>query len=105
MSRYIDADKLYELIRTNDYRLATINGSIDYGMFTVGIKQAIDEIPTDDVVEVVRCKDCENCLCINDRYMCKRNAIYNDSYKEFYGLCAVAKEHFCSYGERRKDEE
>lgn len=52
MSRYIDADKLYELIRTNDYRLATINGSIDYGMFTVGIKQAIDEIPTADVTEV-----------------------------------------------------
>ena len=52
MSRYIDADKLYELIRTNDYRLATINGSIDYGMFTIGIKQAIDEIPTADVAEV-----------------------------------------------------
>ena len=52
MSRYIDADKLYELIRTNDYRLATINGSIDYGMFTIGIKQAIDEIPTADVTEV-----------------------------------------------------
>lgn len=104
MSKYIDFDKLYELIRTNDYRLATINGSIDCGMFTVGIKQAIDEIPIDDVVEVVRCKDCENCICINDRYMCKRNAIYNDSCKEFYGLCAVAKEHFCSYGER-KDEE
>ena len=52
MSRYIDADKLYELIRTNDYRLATINGSIDYGMFTVGIKQAIDETPTADVAEV-----------------------------------------------------
>ena len=52
MNRYIDADKLYELIRTNDYRLATKNGSIDYGMFTVGIKQAIDKMPTADVKEV-----------------------------------------------------
>ena len=52
MSKYIDADKLYELIRTNDYKLATKNGSIDYGMFTAGIKQAIDEMPTADVVEV-----------------------------------------------------
>lgn len=60
MSRYIDADKLYELIRTNDYKLATKNGSIDYGMFTVGIKQAIDEQPTADVAEVVRCKDCKH---------------------------------------------
>lgn len=63
MSRYIDADKLYELIRTNDYRLATINGSIDYGMFTIGIKQAIDEIPTADVAEV---KHGEWKLCYED---------------------------------------
>ena len=27
MSRYIDADKLYELIRTNDYKLATKDGN------------------------------------------------------------------------------
>ena len=67
MSRYIDADKLYELIRTNDHRLATINGSIDYGMFTVGIKQAIDEIPTADVAEVKRGEwtkdDSDGCFC------------------------------------------
>ena len=67
MSRYIDADKLYELIRTNDYRLSTINGSIDYGMFTIGIKQAIDEIPTADVAEVKRGEwtkdDSDGCFC------------------------------------------
>lgn len=52
MSRYIDADKLYELIRTNDYKLATKYGSIEYGMRTFEIKEAIDKAPTADVKEV-----------------------------------------------------
>ena len=57
-----------------------------------------------DMQEVVRCKDCKSGICINDRYMCKRNAIYDNISKEFHGLCAVEEDHFCSYGER-KDEE
>lgn len=59
MSKYVDTDKLLDLINAHHYKLADKNNSMDYGMFTVGIKQAIDEIPTDDVVEVVRCKDCQ----------------------------------------------
>ena len=85
MSKYIDADKLYELIRTNDYKLATKNGSIDYGMFTVGIKQAIDEMPTADVVEVVRCKDCTEWD--KDEYECSH----------WYGF---REDDYCSYGAR-----
>ena len=75
--------------------------------FNIGLKCAIRDVkshPAADVVEVVRCKDCENCLCINDRYMCKRNAIYDNRNDEFHGLCAVKKEHFCSYGERKDKE-
>ncbi len=101
MSRYIDADKFYVS------QVARCWGEPIIGTCPSDNALLYDELqklPTSDVVEVIRCKDCENCLCINDRYMCKRNAIYNDSYKEFYGLCAVAEEHFCSYGER-KDEE
>lgn len=52
MSRYIDADKLYERIRTNDYKLTTKYGSIEYGMRTFEIKEAIDKAPTADVKEV-----------------------------------------------------
>lgn len=52
MSRYIDADKLYERIRTNDYKLTTKYGSIEYGMRTFEIKEAIDKAPTADVKEI-----------------------------------------------------
>ena len=58
--RLIDANALMDVIRQHEYRLATKQGSIDYGMFTLGIQQAVDEQPTVDAVEVVRCKDCKH---------------------------------------------
>lgn len=51
MVRLIDAEALMATIRQHDYRLATQNGSVDNGMFTLGIQQAIDEAPTVDSVE------------------------------------------------------
>ena len=48
----IDKDALMETIRNNHYPLATRNNSIDNGMFTIGIQQAVDEQPTVDAVEV-----------------------------------------------------
>ena len=51
--RLIDANALMDVIRQHEYRLATKQGSIDYGMFTLGIQQAVDEQPTVDAVEVV----------------------------------------------------
>ena len=58
--RLIYADALMDVIRQHEYRLATKQGSIDYGMFTLGIQQAVDEQPTIDAVPVVRCKDCKH---------------------------------------------
>ena len=46
MARLIDADALMDVIRKHEYCLATKQGSIDYGMFTLGIQQAVDEQPT-----------------------------------------------------------
>ena len=57
--RPIDADALMDVIRQHEYRLATKQGSIDYGMFTNGIQQAVDEQPTIAAVDVVRCRDCK----------------------------------------------
>lgn len=59
--RLIKADALMDVIRQHEYLLATKQGSIDYGMFTNGIQQAVDEQPTIDAVPVVRCKDCKYC--------------------------------------------
>ena len=92
--RLIDADTLMDVIRQHEYRLATKQGSIDYGMFTLGIQQAVDEQPTVDAVPVVRCKDC----------------IY--SYEEFgfiyctfgpYGDCAVPSQFYCAEGKRKEN--
>ena len=58
MARLIDADALMDVIKQHEYRLATKQGAIDYGMFTLGIQQAVDEQSTVDAVPVVRCKDC-----------------------------------------------
>ena len=44
--RLIDADKLIKTIEEHDYPLADECNSIDRGMFTIGIMQAIDEQPT-----------------------------------------------------------
>lgn len=51
--RPIDADKAMEIIRQHEYLLATRHGSIDNGMFTLGIQQAIDEAPTLDYKDLV----------------------------------------------------
>lgn len=44
--RLIDADALMNLIREHSYPLTAHFNSTDYGMFTIGIQQAVDETPT-----------------------------------------------------------
>ncbi len=51
--RLIDADALMVNITSNHYPLRGVMGSIENGMFTVGIQQAVDEQPTIDAVPVV----------------------------------------------------
>ena len=86
MARLIDADALMDVIRQHEYRLATKQGAIDYGMFTLGIQQAVDEQPTVDAAPVVRCKDCKyfkKLLCQNE-----------DNHGDW----------FCEDGERKDDD-
>ena len=91
--RLIDADALMDVIRQHEYRLATKQGSIDYGMFTLGIQQAVDEQPTVDAVPVVRCKDCKWLYDEIDDYCCRSHR----------GLVRICENSFCSYGERKED--
>ena len=90
--RLIDADALMDVIRQHEYRLATKQGSIDYGMFTLGIQQAVDEQPTVDAVPVVRCKDCKWLYGVMDDYCCINHK----------GLVEICENSFCSYGERKE---
>ena len=84
MSRYIDADKLCEGLKhmakyQEPYKQSTI----------LGVVSTIENTPSADVVEVVRCKDCKH----NDR--CNQYVLhYGDE-------CELA---FCSYGERKEHE-
>lgn len=61
MSRYIDADKLKRSIEAQCRVLRAIG--IDEltemtGVLSAGFFQEIENAPTEDVVKVVRCKDC-----------------------------------------------
>ena len=102
--RLIDADALMDVIRQHEYRLATKNGSIDYGMFTLGIQQAVDEQPTVDAVEVVRCRNCRKWknrgkdeILDTEIGRCDCSHWKNDYYN-----IETEADDFCSYGERKE---
>lgn len=93
--RLIDADALMDVIRQHEYRLATKQGSIDYGMFTLGIQQAVDEQQTIDTVPVVRCRECKFGSWDSepdDAMVCVRT---NDGFWR-------SGNDFCSRGERKE---
>ena len=53
--------------------------------------------PTADVVEVVRCKDCEHWGGVTFGYICRR-------FSGSYIRNETRENDFCSYGERKEDE-
>ena len=87
MSRYVDVTKIKFIGDTfND-------DDNEVYVKLSDVKQAIDQTPTADVVEVVRCRDCKHftrgmsvgmCLRIKDKPILP--CVYN---------------HFCSFGERK----
>ena len=79
--RYISQNALIK-------EIAKIHGNLS----TKNVGQAIWDTPTADVVEVVRCKDCIYSSCFGKicHYSVGRN---------------VQPEHYCSYGERREENE
>ena len=73
-----------------------------WGGYSIGVnwgRNIIADAPTVDAVEVVRCKDCNNCCETVDRFgkglFCKR---WSRDWKR------VQPDDFCSYGERREGE-
>ena len=97
MARLIDADALMDVIRQHEYRLATKQGSIDYGMFTLGIQQAVDEQPTVDAAPVVRCRDCKH-------YKPQKKSAHWENRSNYCNRVVTIKaqpDDFCSYGERK----
>ena len=89
MSRYVDVGELKENIckRVNN---PAIRGWLN---------KLIDDTPTADVVEVVRCKDCKYAFHHPLGYIyCHRDGI--NAYEMVF-----RKDSFCSYGERKDKED
>ena len=94
--RLTDADALKEHIANNVYPVQDYFNSRDYGMFwTGGIEKAIEDAPTVDAVEVVRCKDCK----WYERKYPWNGHVYECSYLEY----PMDDNDYCSLGERRED--
>ena len=91
MSRYIEAD-------TYRKKWADIFDSAYGDSCCEMFKKSIDEQPTADVVEVVRCKDCKHGelgINPNDNTEC----VYCDTLDEVWEV-----DDFCVMGERREDD-
>ena len=89
------------MFKENDLisRSALKNDLLDRSFFPVIVKNAIENAPAVDAVEVVRCKDCKYCffdLSGRAYHLCMRHGV-TARYR-------VQSEDFCSYAERRTDD-
>lgn len=91
MARYKDADALIKTIFPYDV--------VDKKFYSINAKavyDAINNAPTADVVEVVRCKDCQHY--INGRcYVKNRKPLFTCDVN----IHGCKQNDFCSYGERK----
>lgn len=98
MSRYIDADKLHdEIYELTKFKRDPVTGDavMRLSMKISEVLRQIDEQPSADVVEVVRCKDC--------RY---RQPVDNCMYGEcIFAASMVADDDYCSNGERKEQDD
>ena len=102
--RLIDANAFLENIEGIDWYTIRVDGSATQGAPSeevawykaTDIYAAIENAPTVDAVEVVRCKDCK--LALEQPFMTgstKLVCIKGINWR------AVEPNHFCSYGERK----
>ena len=84
MARLIDADAAK--LTVNDYAMfrCQLGGLAD-------VVEFLNDMPTVDAVEVVRCKDCKWLYDGMDDYCCRSHR----------GLVGICENSFCSYGERK----
>ena len=89
--RLIGANALMEHL---DSCIATTKGL--FKSVCVAIKCFVEQMPTVDAAEVVRCKDCNWCKKYHSNYMCQHptEGMPGDVYAD----------DFCSYGERKDND-
>lgn len=113
MSRFIDANLLKEKIleerdkipttRIDRYSFGVPTPNRDGNAMRGGIRKALrclEQTPTADVVEVVRCADCQH-------YIDGKCYVSNRTNKGVYPRVNIHSRNendYCSYGERRTEE-
>lgn len=93
MARYI---KVEDAIEVADYGCGEFRGI--FGL----IKERLEATPTADVVPVVRCKDCKH-YNEEDEFCIRWADMF--AYCDWEDTKRVYPDGFCSFGERRDDEE
>ena len=97
--KYIDADKI-------------LNSLPDDLPYKASVKRVLTQAPAEDVVEVVRCKDCKRFMEYTDEFRrnvegadgdCYLRIVCSSSLNE--QLNAVRYDDYCSYGKRKDKEE
>ena len=97
---YIERQKLLTHLYKRLNYLREENGSYDH--YTDGYEEAVDKVedfPTVDVVEVVRCKDCKHLTVRNSPTL---YAYCEKTKYRFEPFQTDTRTHSCSYGERKK---
>ncbi len=101
--RLIDAYALLEVLKEEHDRVMQdpeISKAVKWGEAVINYRvlKAIEDSHTVDAVEVVRCEDCRRFKCADDGiFYCYRNKLGPGVF--------MRKTDFCSYGERRTDNE
>ena len=90
MSRYVDMDKVYETARKYHKDFAESIADL------TSLREVLEDTPTADVVEVVRCKDC--------KYWQDNNGGYPHNECKWCGNETPDDVDYCSCGERMEEE-
>lgn len=83
MARYINADKLYP----TNFEIYTYAG--DYKQALKAVYEKIDNAPAEDVVPVVRCKNCKYAEFVDDRITCE----YTTEWLDPNGYCSMGEKN------------
>lgn len=97
MARYIDADALVERLRLQYCKDCDNYNGIRCGSCDIDfVFDMVEDAPTADAVEVCRCKYCQH---YEADIICEGVGYCNEHQRGMH------ENNFCSYGERRKDDE
>lgn len=91
MARYIDADKLTDKLEELQFNAPVMTPV----MKIYNVIELVEDQPTADVAEVVRCKDCKH----YEHGRCSQISYIMDGYYQG-GFEVKTPNDFCSYGER-----